>query len=361
MSVIVTITNPESDGISRDFQVYRRNIFRTLKPGEEIQIVAESEAEQLYYQSLVDTLGFNVGVDSSFDPEEPEEGTVDVSDQTGLEEAIADPEVKTIAISSPVTLDKELQLRNSGTTFNGNNETISSDTEGKVLTFWNDGTTVNDLVVESTADNTDWHSSYNVQFYTGTHKLKNAKLSGGNAGIIVNAATLTLEGTIDVSGNTFGGIEVSKGAAEGLSAGVLNINGATLINITEEYGKPTIWIDGNTNDVGIVNGAESMTMIEKDGQKQYYLDASHAVDPDATIKVGDISYDTLSDAVGQTFTKQNDQEPVINSDVAETSYTKEELLSKSKSDIQSIASDLGLDTSGTKETIADRIVESYNA
>lgn len=334
MSVIVTITNPESDGISRDFQVYRRNIFRTLKPGEEIQIVAESEAEQLYYQSLADTLGFNVGVDSSTDPEE---GTVDISDQTGLEEAIADPEVKTIAISSPVTLDKELQLRNSGTTFNGNNETISSNTEGKVLTFWNEGTTVNDLVIESTADNTDWHSSYNVQFYTGTHKLKNAKLSGGNAGIIVNAATLTLEGTIDVSGNTFGGIEVSKGVAEGLSAGVLNINGATLINTTEEYGKPTIWIDGNTDDVGIVNGAESMTMIEKDGQKQYYLDASNAVDPS-------VQQSTVSPEANET-----------------QQYSKEELISMNKSDIQSIASDLGLDTSGTKETIADRIVESYNA
>lgn len=332
---VITITNPESDGISREFQIFQKNIFRTLKPGEEIKIVTKSDKEQLYYESLADILGFNIGIQA--DPEEPEEGSkVDVSDQTGLEEAIADPEVKTIAISSPVTLDKELQLRNSGTTFNGNNETISSNVEGKVLTFWNDGTTVNDLVIESTADNTDWHSSYNVQFYTGTHKLKNAKLSGGNAGIIVNAATLTLEGTIDVSGNTFGGIEVSKGVAEGLSAGVLNINGATLINTTEEYGKPTIWIDGNTDDVGIVNGAESMTMIEKDGQKQYYLDASHAVDP------------SLS---------ENGEE---SANVAET-YTKEDLLSKSKSDIQSIASGLGLDTSGTKETIADRIVESYNA
>lgn len=610
---IVTITNPESNGIAKEFQIFRKNLFRTLEPGEEIKIVTESDKEQLYYESLGDILGFNVGVQT--DPEEPEEGSkVDVSDQTGLEEAISNPDVKSITIASEVALDKELQLRNSGTTFNGNNETISSNTEGKVLTFWNEGTTVNDLVIESTADNTDWHSSYNVQFYTGTHKLKNAKLSGGNAGIIVNAATLTLEGTIDVSGNTFGGIEVSKGAAEGLSAGVLNINGATLVNTTEEYGKPTIWIDGNTDDVGIVNGAESMTMIEKDGQKQYYLDASHAVDPDGSIKVGDISYDTLSDAVanangaeiilgkdvsesinipagstvvingnghkihgtldlksgesgkgsvkvsnvifdgegntvwalrsqnqtatagqssfdvefnncqfknltkkalymteisslkvndctfencatdemndpntygdyvidcnligvknvevsidgctfsnngaqkadikvtqrggesdegatdmpqgvtasvdsfsvtgctfnddivadvaigtnnksestnpdavnttgnfgmvtisgnttetvvstpydeksytvavGQTFTKQNDQEPVINSDISETSYTKEELLSKSKSDIQSIASGLGLDTSGTKETIADRIVESYNA
>lgn len=332
---IITITNPESDGISREFQIFQRNIFRTLKPGEEIQIAIESDKEQLYYESLADILGFNVGIQA--DPEEPEEGSkVDVSDQTGLEEAISNPDVKSITIASEVSLDKELQLRNSGTTFNGNNKTISSNVEGKVLTFLNDGTTVNDLVIESTADNTDWHSSYNVQFYTGTHKLKNAKLSGGNAGIIVNAATLTLEGTIDVSGNTFGGIEVSKGVAEGLSAGVLNINGATLINTTEEYGKPTIWIDGNTDDVGIVNGAESMTMIEKDGQKQYYLDASHAVDP------------SLS---------ENSEE---SANVAET-YTKEDLLSKSKSDIQSIASGLGLDTSGTKETIADRIVESYNA
>jgi len=73
--------------------------------------------------------------------------------------------------------------------------------------------------------------------------LEYIKYTPENAAIIVNSLEVTLKGKIDVSGNTFGGIEVSKGSALNLNPGVLNINGATIINNTEEYGKPTIWVD----------------------------------------------------------------------------------------------------------------------
>lgn len=43
-----------------------------------------------------------------------------------------------------------------------------------------------------------------------------------------------------------------------------------------------------------------------------------------------------------------------------TEYTKEELIAKNKDEIVKIAEELGLDTSGTKAEIADRIIASYN-
>ena len=47
-------------------------------------------------------------------------------------------------------------------------------------------------------------------------------------------------------------------------------------------------------------------------------------------------------------------------EVIATQYSKDELISMSKSDLQNIASEMGIDASGTKDTIADRIIESYN-
>ena len=114
---------------------------------------------------------------------------------------------------------------------------------------------------------------------------------------MASVATVNLEGTVDVSGNTFGGIEVCKGSNPDLTAGVLNIGTASIVNTTEAYGQPTIWIDGNTDDVGIVNGAESMTMVEvahgDTTQKQYYLNAENS----HPIIAGSTGYDTLADAI----------------------------------------------------------------
>ena len=71
-----------------------------------------------------------------------------------------------------------------------------------------------------------------------------------------------------------------------LTAGILNINGATLVNTTEEYGKPTVWIDGTTDAEGIVNGADKLTRVEVDkGSKKqihFYLDSKNAKAPEVS-------------------------------------------------------------------------------
>lgn len=231
---------------------------------------------------------------------DPNYGKTIAEDESAIADAASDPEATEILVAAPISQAAEIQF-NHGVTFDGGNNQITKTEPGKVYTFTADST-VENVDIVSTADNTEWQSSYGIQFYTGEHTLKNATLSGGNAGIIVNSATLNLEGTIDVSGNTFGGIEVCKSSAgtqtrATMPAGVLNINGATIINETEVYGKPTIWIDGNTDEEGIVNGAEAFTVVEVphgDGaQKHFYLH-SYNTKP---IRVGDEAYDTLAEAV----------------------------------------------------------------
>lgn len=231
---------------------------------------------------------------------DPNFGKALVEDASGITEAIADPNVSEMKLNAPISVNKEVQVTKP-MTIDGGGNTVTKTEPGKAFTMTADST-IENITVENTADNTQWNSSYGAQFYTGEHTVKDSKFTGGNAGIIANSATVNLEGAIDVSGNTFGGIEVCRSQADAKSraampAGVLNINGATIINTTECYGKPTIWIDGNTDEDGIVNGAEGFTMVEVPHgdyyQKQFYLNAVNS----KPIIVNDQSYGTLDDAI----------------------------------------------------------------
>ena len=206
-----------------------------------------------------------------------------VSNENDFDELISDTTKTSIEISGPIDMSKETQI-NHKVSIDGNNQPISTSTEGKVFTFLN-GAQCDNLVIESSADNSKWNSSYGIHFYTANNSLNNATIKGFNAAILINGGELKLNGTIDISGNSFGGIEVSKGTASGLQSSLLDISNAKIINNSEEYGKPTIWIDGITDDIGKVIGANNMTQIiftKEDGTQQihYYLKPENAIKPE---------------------------------------------------------------------------------
>ena len=231
---------------------------------------------------------------------DPNFGKALVEDESGIESAISNPDISEMTLNAPIDVSNQIQI-NKPMTIDGAGNTVTKSEPGKAFTMTQDST-IENITIENTADNTEWNSSYGVQFYTGEHTVKDSKFTGGNAGIIANSATVNLEGTIDVSGNTFDGIEVCRSQSDAktrasMPAGILNINGATITNTTEAYGKPTIWIDGNTDEDGIVNGAEGFTMVEVPHgdyyQKQFYLNEVNS----KPIIVGDKSYGTLDDAI----------------------------------------------------------------
>lgn len=199
-----------------------------------------------------------------------------VTDSEEFVAAITNPDTSMLQLESNVEISNNSDVTQP-ITINGNGNTLTTTSTGKTFNLLNTST-VEDITVESTADNTNWNQSYALQFYAGSGEstVKDVKLSGGNAGILVKGTTVNLEGTIDVSGNTFGGIEVSKGSAEGLTPSVLNIGTAKLINTTEVPGKPTIWIDGTTADVGVVNGANNMYQVNTGTQIHYYIYKTNA-------------------------------------------------------------------------------------
>lgn len=184
-----------------------------------------------------------------------------VTDQESLKAALADQEVDTIVLENNIQTTEKINITRE-VTIDGNGKTIEY-----IGTF------------KGTSEKTTWDGIYILHVYRTTATIKNIKLTGGNAALNVNGSKVTLEGNIDVSGNGFGGIEMSRGSNV-TEYPYIDATKATLINTTENKLLPTIWVDGitaeeiidNNVDVEIDDSAiKGAVMLDENGQFQFYL------------------------------------------------------------------------------------------
>lgn len=160
--------------------------------------------------------------------------------------------------------------------------TVSSDKDGVVVTGGN--VTIENLNVELSGDADGWQGKYVMQAYDNSNPaevplgvttvtLNNVKLSGGDAGLLVNGAKVTASQTLDVSGNEFGGIEISKGTGV-LRNPSLALNG-TVVNSDEAADKPTIWIDKYravfAEDHSMVTGTTELPYAAENTEKDQFF------------------------------------------------------------------------------------------
>ena len=198
------------------------------------------------------------------------EATVETYEE--LTAAIANSKVKTIILANDIVLDAKIEI-GSGRTLDGNKNTIdASKVRTTTAIVIGDGCTVKNLTVEGNTRMNSWDSNYGIQAYGNNTKatLENVTVTGFDAAILVNGAELTLEKTVDVSGNEFGGIEVSKG--EGITTNAKLIVEGTVVNETESDTAPTAWIpctdkDGNGAQGSIEGVKWTETMVKKDDDK----------------------------------------------------------------------------------------------
>ena len=181
----------------------------------------------------------------------------DVANVTELEAALSNARKEIINITEDFTTDHVIVVGRA-VTINGNENTITYNGE---TGSWSGGS----------GDN------YVVQVYNAEATIKDIGLTGTSAGLLVNASKVTLEGTIDVSGNVFGGIEVSKGTAEGLKNSELIVNG-TIKMTNEAKAAPVIWIEKDQGTVtgSGVKGYHITTETNDKDQTYYYSDESFA-------------------------------------------------------------------------------------
>lgn len=186
-----------------------------------------------------------------------------------------------IVVTAAFTADTQLNVPGA-ITVNGRNLTITStndadDAEDAAGILVTGAAAIKNLTVSGpNSTTTAWdEGEYGIKVYNAENvTLQDVTVTGANAGIQVNSSAVTLAGTVTVSGNEWGGIEVCKSSNEGLTAGTLNINGAAVV--CTDTAVPAIWIDGTTEADGVVNGADGMTQIAA-GDQIYYYTAGTAI------------------------------------------------------------------------------------
>lgn len=151
-----------------------------------------------------------------------------VTNVTEMEEALANPDIQTINIMNDFTTDHSIVI-SKPVTINGNDKTISFE--------------------EMPAEWVTGGNNYVLKVYNTEATINGIKLTNSRAGLWVGSSDVTLKGTIDVSGNKEGGIEVSKSTDYPDRAPSLNAIDATLVNDGEASLKATIWEDKVTGTV----------------------------------------------------------------------------------------------------------------
>ena len=161
-----------------------------------------------------------------------------VNNQAELKDALNDSNISTIMLGSDIETTEKINILRD-VTIDGNNKTIKY-----VGTFGS----------SNSSDNTVWGGIYVLQVYKSNVTLKNIKLTGGNAGLLINGGHATFVGKIDVSGNGFGGIELGKGSGVTEAPKLSLTDDAEIINTTESADKPTLWVPDDTTDAVIEIG-----------------------------------------------------------------------------------------------------------
>lgn len=239
--------------------------------------------------------------------------------------AAANPEVKSITLTAPIELASTVKF-NEYIEINGNNNKITFTGTGKVLQLVKGGKLKN-IVIEGTLDDpAAWSSSYGLHLYNNDYVVENLKVSKMNAAMLCGASSVDLYGTVDVSENGFGGCEVSVGE-KSEKVPYLNINSVTLVNTTEEYGKPTVWIDTKLGK-GVISGVEKLNHVFIKEQDQYYLDKNNTVkpheDPTCVVK-GEEKYVINTPTEFTVTTTKGDHEEIMVKGTAEITAGKENI------------------------------------
>lgn len=135
---------------------------------------------------------------------------------------------------------------------------------------------IRDLTIEMDGKE-GWQGNYGLQIYGTNATISNYKGTRCDAALLINGSFVDINGKIDVTGNEFGGIEVSKGSSPDLSNSTLQWDISEAIMEDESAIKPIIWLE---NGQGTVpkrsNLVENTTIPTELGKTQtfYYTNKS---------------------------------------------------------------------------------------
>lgn len=204
--------------------------------------------------------------------------SAEVGTYAQLVTALGNSSINKINVIGDIVMEDTITI-NRSMTFNGNNHEFSytEDTFKDGIVISANDVVLTGVIVHLNNNDPAWEGHYGIQVYNSTGVImSNLTSTGEDGGILINGSEVSLAGNINLDANQFGGIEVSRGTGATRDS-ILDVSDAQFSNDTESYGHPTMWIDGT----GTINGTEAFTIIELNGQQQYYLHEENSIDPDA--------------------------------------------------------------------------------
>ena len=213
-----------------------------------------------------------------------------------------------VTLTSQLVIEKEIVLDGNGYTITkGEGEDVFPNNAGILVTA---GATLRDLTVEGPNTNAEgWdNGEFGIKLYEAQGaQLQNVTVEQANAGIQVSGGSVTLSGTIDVSNNEFGGIEVCREAQ-------LDLTQAALVNESETKERPTLWSDSGK---GTIQANESQPLYiwteYASGKDHIYLDQDNL---GVEAQMDGASYETLAQALEAAGLSEGDKTVTLLKDVA---------------------------------------------
>ncbi len=158
------------------------------------------------------------------------DSSVTVKSQDELKQALGNNEVTYITLANDIETTEKINITRP-VVIDGANHTMKY-----VGTFGS----------EKSTDKKVWGGIYLLQVYKTSATIKNIKLTGGNAALLVNGGSVKLEGTIDVSGNGFGGIELGQGKGVTEQVKLTFSDDINLVNSSDSNDAPTLWVPSDS-------------------------------------------------------------------------------------------------------------------
>lgn len=167
-----------------------------------------------------------------------------VTDQESLKAALGDSETDTIILGEDIDTTEKINII----------RPVKIDGNGHTIRY------VGKFGDEQSTSNKVWGGIYVLQVYRTSATIKDIKLMGGNAALLVNGGTVKLEGTIDVSENGFGGIELGQGKAVTETVKLEMDKDTNIVNRTEDKERPTLWVPDDSNAAQVIMDGVTQTI-----------------------------------------------------------------------------------------------------
>lgn len=213
-----------------------------------------------------------------------------------------------VELTSQLVIEKEIVLDGNGFTISkGESEDVFPNNAGILVTA---GATLRDLNVEGPNTNpAGWDGGeFAIKFYEAQGAvLQDVTVGQANAGIQVNGGSVTMSGSITVSDNEFGGIEVCR-------EGRLDLTQAVLVNESETKEVPTLWNDSGKGTI-LASQDQPLYIWEEysSGKDHLYLDQDNL---GIEAQVGGVNYETLAQALEAAGESEEDKTVVLLKDVS---------------------------------------------